>query len=226
MDENQENQTQNQSQETTSATSPFSEPKTPDVGFPQAQPKPKPKANLLIFVAILVILAIAAAIFFFVRGKSEEGKASPTPTSFARETPEPTETPEALDRSKVKIEAQNGTGIPGEAKFLQDKLKEMGYTNVNVGNAGSQDYSTTVVTFAKNANSTVVKEITDKLEEIYKSVQSKTSSTLSTDALIITGLRKGQTPKPSATASPTPKATSTASPTATPTSTATPTATP
>ena len=100
----------------------------------------------------------------------------------------------------------------------------MGYKNIKTANASNQDSTTTVVTFAKTLDAGAIDEIASKLEEVYKAVDTKTSSTITTDVLIVTGLRKGATAKPSA--SPTPKPTTTASPSASPTATATPTAIP
>ena len=63
-------------------------------------------------------------------------------------------------------------------------------------------------------------EITKELEKVYKKVNTTTASTGTYDVKITTGLRKGATAMPSATA------TSKASPTATPKGTVTPSPTP
>jgi hypothetical protein len=93
----------------------------------------------------------------------------------------------------------------------------MGYTDVTVGNASSQDATTTSVTFAKTLSQDVVTEITQKLNSIYQKVTATTGTSGTSDVLIVTGLRKGATAIPSATpkASATPSASSSASPTPT-----------
>lgn len=214
MEENQENQTQ---------TVETREDPQPEVGFPVSKPPVSQKGNKLPFVILgVVILLAVGGIFFLTRGSKEQAQPTETPQEEVTESPIPTASPE-IDRSKVQIEVDNGTGITGEAAYLQGVLRSLGYTNVKVGNASSQNSTTTTVTFNSSVASGVVDELTAKLQEVYKDVTTKTSSSLSVDVLVVTGLRKGQTPKPSATAapsaSPTPTSTGSATPTPTPTST-------
>jgi len=190
------------------------------------EPKTKSSGSkwILIFIALLILGGLG--IFFFTKSSNE---AVPTPTpSFNvtpidnEATPTPVKSAEPIKRDDVSIEIQNGTGITGEAAFLQTKLKALGYTDIKVGNASSTDNTITTVTFSKTLSQTVQDEIKTELEKIYKEVTVKTSSTQKSDIVIVTGLRSGQTtkpvssgtPKPSASASATPKATST--PTSTP----------
>ncbi|OGM80532.1 hypothetical protein A2361_00020 [Candidatus Woesebacteria bacterium RIFOXYB1_FULL_40_26] len=205
---------------------PVSTNPTPSVGFPVSQPqKPAGKMNKWVIIFIGLLLLGAGGVFFFATRSANEPATTATPESGDTSiipTPEPTESPKPIDRSKVKIEIQNGTGITGEGAYLQGVLANLGYKNIKTANASNQDSTTTVVTFAKTLDAGAIDEIASKLEEVYKAVDTKTSSTITTDVLIVTGLRKGATAKPSA--SPTPKPTPTASPSATPT--ATPTATP
>ena len=178
-------------------------------------------------VGILVLIVFIIAGFFIFKGTGTPEE-SPSPSPIIRgvttgdETQTPTPTPEAVDRTKVAIEIQNGTGIVGEAGYLRDILKGMGYSQFEVGNASSQDHVTTSVTYLKDLSKTVQDEITEKLKETYKEVDVKTSSTGKVDVLIVAGLKKGSTPEASAT--PTPKAISTASPSSSPT--ASPSSTP
>lgn len=209
-------------QETNETPEPVEEEKTPEVGFPMAQPKPKGKINKLVIFALVLLLLIGGGIFLFSRGSKEQNTGiSPTPTveglSGPTSTPTATTTPSPVDKSGVSIEIQNGTGITGEAAYLQGILKSMGYSDIKVANADADNHETTTVTFAKSLSSGVVDEITKKLESTYKDVETKTSSTQKTDVLIVTGLKKGATPKPTSTPTPTKTVTPTASPTATPT---------
>lgn len=193
-----------------------------------SQPKEKKGANKWIFIFLGLLILGGAGIFFFAR---QGGNAEPTPTpSFGvipvdDYTPEPvaTATPEPVAKEDVSIEVLNGTGIAGEAGFLQGKLKELDYTDIEVGNASSTDNSDTTVTFKKDLSTTIQDEIKEELEEIYKNVVVKTSTTQDSDIVIITGLRGTQTAKPESTATPeettSPSPTSSASPTATPTAT-------
>lgn len=212
MEEGQNQEQQVQQNETQGAGVSF-----PTVGQPQRKSS---GAKTFLVIGILVLVAILGFIIFKNASKQAE---EITPTPFA-ETPteapvvsSPTASPKPADKSKVKIEIQNGTGIPGEAAFLQTELKSLGYTNITVGNASSQDATATVVTFAKSLSADIVDELTKKLKELYKEVTVKTSTTATTDVVIVTGLRKGATSKPSATPTVKASSTPTASASATPT---------
>lgn len=180
---------------------------------------------VLIFIGLLILGGVG--IFFFTKS-SDEAIATPTPSfnttpiDEVEATSTPTTSAAPIKKSEVSIEIQNGTGIPGEAAFLQTKLKELGYSDVTAGNASSTDHTVTTVTFAKTLSQVVQDEIKKELEKIYKEVNVKTSSTQKSDIVIITGLRSSQTSK--SVSSSTPKATSSATASASPKASATPTA--
>ena len=204
------------------------------VKYPIPAQKPKSKKTFAVILMALSLVLIGGGIFYFL-GQKSSNEAEPSPTAEEtfgvmtedEATPTASASPEAVevDKESIKIQIFNGTGIPKEASYLQGVLKELGYTKIEAANSEKQDYETTEVTFAKSLDSSVVSEITAQLEKVYKSVKTSTSSSSTVDVKIITGLRKGATPKASDTAtskaSPTatPKATSTATPTPTSTST-------
>jgi len=198
----------------------------PEVGFPLSQSKTKKKTNILVFIILGILILVGGIIFFVTKGNKESELVSPTPTSegIVINTPSATETPEPIDKVDVAIEILNGTGISGEAGYLQGKLRDLGYTDIEVGNADDQDQTVTTVTFSVDLDETNKNEIQAELEKLYEDVSVKTSSSISFDVSIVTGLKKGATPKPSATATPEPSATSTAtaSPTASPSPSASP----
>jgi hypothetical protein len=169
----------------------------PEIGFPAGSQKPKSKAGVLVFVA-LGILVLGGAIAFFLHKRASSSEIStptpmvesdlqvePTDTPAATSTPTPTSKPQ--DRSKIAIEIQNGSGIVGDASSLKKQLVTLGYSDIKTGNAPNQNYTSTVVTFAKTLDASVVAEITKKLQAIYDDVQTKTSSTQDVDVLIISG---------------------------------------
>lgn len=224
MDETQESQNQEaQVEETTQVVEEKSQ-NSPEVGFPLS-PKPKEKSSKAGLIILLVVALLGIGIFFLTK-KAGEKEIAPTETPTVTSSPSPTASAEPIKRDEVTIEVQNGTGISGEAAYLQGQLRNLGYTDITVGNASSSDNEATTVTFKSGLNQGVIDEITAKLKELYQTVTTKTSSTQTKDMVIVTGLRKGQTAKPSATATPTPKASSSASPTATSSASPTPTATP
>lgn len=186
---------------------------TPTVGFPQNPPKPKSKTGVLIFIILGVVLLIGAAIFFIARSGSQ-AVASPSPTSFfqvssptpvatASPTPSASASPSSADKKDITVEVLNGTGVPGEAAYLQGQLKNLGYEDIKTANASSQSETATTITFAKSVSEAIQDELEAKMKTIYTEVKVSTSSTLSgIDIRILTGPRKGISPKPSATATP------------------------
>ena len=197
-------------------------PSTPEVGFPLSQQKTKKKSNVLVFIILGIVILVGGIIFFVTKGNKESELVSPTPTSegIIINTPSATETPTPVEKADVAIEVLNGTGISGEASYLQDKLKVLGYSDIEAGNADEQNQTITTVTFSGTIDEANKALIQTELEKLYEDVTVKTSSSISVDVSIVTGLKKGATAKPSATA--TPKATVTATPTATATGTASP----
>lgn len=214
----------NQEPQQTQERPPFTENQS-NVSFPNANQQNKSSgAKTILIAGTLLLIAILG---FVVYKSATKNAAAPTESPVDNlttpsgettvSTPVSTSTPKAVDRSGVSISIQNGTGISGEAAYLQTQLKDLGYTDVKVSNASSQNSTTTIVTFSNSLSQDVVSEITQELNSIYQKVTASTSTSSTTDVVIITGLRKGATPKPSAT--PTPSAKPTASPTPTPTST-------
>ena len=200
----------------------------PTVGAPQKSGGPK----TLLIIGILILVGILGFVIYKSANKENDNVSEqPTPfdnlitndtTQVATPSPTPIATASSANKAAVSIEVQNGTGITGEAAYLQTQLKNLGYSNVKVGNATSQDATATIVTFASSVSADIVAEITQKLNTIYQTVTTKTATTATTNVVIVTGLRKGATVKPSAT----PTATSSATPKASTSPSASPTATP
>ena len=210
--QNQETQTQEARQET--APPPSSGVSFPTVG----EPKKSGSAKTLLIVGVLILVGILGFVIFkSAASKNDETLIEPTPfenltTSPQDETtvtPEASASPVAVNKANIKVQVQNGTGITGEAAYLQTQLKGLGYTNIAIGNSSQQNLTATQVSFASTLSSEVVTEITTKLKALYQNVTSTTSASTTYDVIVITGLRKGATPKPSTSpaASPTPTAT-------------------
>lgn len=210
-------ETQNQSQGFQSETS-----QTQDnsrVSFPTVDSEKKNGgARTLLIIGILILVGVLGYVIY--RSASGEGEESElteptpyenmvTPIGEPEPTPSSTASPSAaVDKEDVKIQIQNGTGITGEAAYLENLLKGLGYTNTTVGNSATQDETDTKVSFSSSVPASVVDEITTKLNATYQTVTKTSSGSTTYDVVVITGLRKGATAKP--TTSPT------ASPTATP----------
>ena len=210
--QNQETQTERVTQETT--TRPSS-----GVSFPTVnETKKSGGAKTLLIIGVLILIGILGFVIYKnASSENEEGLVEPTPfenlnaPSQNETVPTPVPSPSTVDKTSVKIQIQNGTGITGEAAYLQTQLKDLGYTNVAVANSTQQNLTATQVSFASSLSSEVVREITAELNSIYQSVTTITPASTTYDIVIITGLRKGATPRPSTapTSSPTPAPTAT-----------------
>lgn len=202
---------QNQSQEVSQETSQSQEDK---VSFPTVGEKKGNGAKTLLIIGILVLVGILGYVIY----KSATGKVdnieTTTPTPYQNTAiPEVTATPAAspssspsasVDKTKIKIQVQNGTGITGEAAYLQTQLEALGYKNITVGNSSSQSETDTTVSFTSSVPASAVNEITTKLNSIYQSVVKETLTSTTYDIVVVTGLRKGATPKASASPTVTP----------------------
>lgn len=217
-------ETQNQSQENFQQAP---EPQEERVSFPTVGGEKKNNgAKTLLIIGILVLVGILGYVIYKSASDKNSSEDLTQPESYTNmiapeETPVssemPTSTPSSkTDKAEIKVQVQNGTGITGEAAYLQNILKGLGYTNIAVGNSASQDKTETEVSFASSVPSDVVTEITNKLNATYQTVTKVSSTTTTYDVIIITGLKKGATVKPSATPVASPTATPKASPTATP----------
>lgn len=142
--------------------------------FTPGRPKkslPK-KTVVLITVIVLIILAF---LFVKISGTSTKQSTSTvsttpsatpiesgpteTPASSSSETPTPTPTPSptpkpsanpidkatGLDRSKLSVTIQNGSGEAGVAGKASDYLKGLGYDVTSTGNADNYDYTNVTI---------------------------------------------------------------------------------
>jgi len=196
------------------------------VGFPQQQ-EPKKFPTKLIVVIIVLILLVGGGWFIFGRSRDDA-----TPFEIKESTPTPT--PEKIEREEIKIQVLNGTGITGGAGSLKTKLEKLGYSQIEVGNAPTSNFTATELIFNDDVPKTVRDEIQELLEDTYQDVEVEENSLDKYDIRITTGLPKGQTATPTkakTTPTPTPKVTvkptgGTGTPTLTPTTTTSPTPTP
>jgi len=207
---------QNQSQGFTQGNS---QPQENKVSFPTVgEQKKNGGAKTLLIVGILVLIGVLGYVIYKSAsgGDNEEVLSEPTPYENMAAEEEPTVSPSTtpvaspsakIDKEKIKIQIQNGTGITGEAAYLQNLLKDLGYTNITVGNSSTQNATDTEVSFSSSLSSEVSTEINTKLTSVYQSVEKTSSTSTSYDVIIITGLRKGATVKPTATSTATPTAT-------------------
>jgi len=193
-------------------TDSFAKPQGPRVVDPSKKKKSKWPSIIIIFI-IFVVVAVALYLLSSPNDNDELATPSPFVNSYTS-SPEPVlgSTPEPVERSEIEILILNGTGIAGEAGFLQGKLAGLDYEEVEVDNASNTDHETTEVTFADDLSEAIVDEIVELLEEVYEDVEIDTAKASGSDITITTGLRKGQTPAPDETETPEPTETGSPSP--------------
>ena len=187
-----------------------------------SQGKPVNKKKLVwIVIVIIAVLGLAAGGYYILKEPEFKGEdvinnGELSAPEYEEPTKIPTPTQEPVEREGVSMQILNGTGIEGEASYLQGKLRNLGYEEIEVANAKNQENEEAQVTFSDDLSSEVVDELTDYLKDVYEDIDFDTSSSTEYDVEILTGLRSGQTlptPQPTEAEEPTP----TASPSATPT---------
>lgn len=108
----------------------------------------KNKVILIIVGIIILVILVIVAIFASGKGSRLTQKIANKPT-LTSPSESPTETPtptsEALKRSDLSIEIQNGSGKAGTASKASDFLKGLGYKIATTGNADNFNYDKTVV---------------------------------------------------------------------------------
>ena len=125
---------------------------------------------------------------------TEEQSPTPTekPTPTDTPTPKPTSNPvdktTGLDRSKLSVTVQNGSGQAGVAGTGSNFLKQLGYNVVSTGNADNFDYTNVSVSI-KNSESEYLDLLKKDLGTGYTvaSTSSNLESGFSSDALVIIG---------------------------------------
>jgi hypothetical protein len=128
------------------------------------------KVVIGLIIGLAIGLIAGGAVWLISGGSKNLGLGKPKPTATPTEalttpTPEATPTPE-LNRSDLSLEVLNGSGAPGVAGDAQDYLQELGYENIEVGNAGSYDYDQTEVAI-KESKQEYLQTLLNDLNEKY-----------------------------------------------------------
>lgn len=77
---------------------------------------------------------------------------SPTPSATPTDTPPtPTPTPQ-IDKSSVRVQILNGSGVKGKATVVKNFLREKGYENILTGNAENFGFEKTVIQTKKDGD--------------------------------------------------------------------------
>lgn len=170
-----------------------------------------PRKFLYILGAVVVVLILLNAVRFIgSKGKSSTPSPTPTPTvqpettatpvSTEQPSPTSTSTPKpspvssidkttGLDRAKLSVSVQNGSGVTGAAAKASDLLKSLGYNVVSTGNADNSNF-TNVTIKVKSSQQAYLPVLNKDLSSNSYSVGSTSAdltATSSADALVIVG---------------------------------------
>lgn len=159
----------------------------------------KKKVFLIVLIVIFVLALVGGGIYIYQRTLSQkeassgEGVVSPVETETT--TPEATVAPESepeseveLNRSDLKIQILNGSGIPGEAGKMQAVLEDAGYEEIETNNADSYDYEESEISIKKDKEDYLEMLTNDLSEDYALAVEANTLEEDSDyDAVIIVG---------------------------------------
>ena len=104
-----------------------------------SQNKFKPLKFIIITIAIILIIA---GLFFIVLPMLNK-TSSPDKTPVSEEKTQPTSTPvpePTPDKETISIKVLNGSGTAGVASKLAEELEDLGYKDVETGNADDYNY--------------------------------------------------------------------------------------
>ena len=126
---------------------------------------------IIVPVALLVGALVGGLITYF-SGISKLSSTDVTPSPVASVEPDvkPTTTPEPkseVDRSKVKLQVLNGSGVSGLAGKAKTYLEELGYKDVVVGNASVSNLTETTVS-VKDSKKDLLGTVIADLAKNYK----------------------------------------------------------
>ncbi len=127
------------------------------------------KVIIGLVIGLAIGLVVGGGVWLISGGSTNLGLSKPKPTATPTETPT-TPTPEAsptpqLERSDLSLEVLNGSGEPGAAGDAQAVLEDLGYENIEAGNADSYDYDQTEVSIKEGKKEYLQLLLNDLKEE-------------------------------------------------------------
>ena len=142
----------------------------------------------LISVVFLFFLILGFSGIFLGRYLSTIKTSSPQPTLAPKPTINPVDKSTGLNRSKLSVTVQNGSGQAGVAGKAADILKNLGYNVTSTGNADNYDFVNVSIQ-VKALSSEFLALLKKDLAESYTigSNSADLSTSFSSDALVIIG---------------------------------------
>lgn len=150
------------------------------------------------FIALGIVIGLfLLGVLQFPFGNGGKEQLSKTPTISPTSIPTPTVvveiTPSQELATSAAIQILNGTGITGQAAKASGIIKDLGFENIEVDNADTEDASDTIVVFSSQIPEGVQKKIITELEKTFLKVTSSISSdSADFDIVITTGKYSSQ----------------------------------
>jgi len=183
-----------------------------------------------LIIGIILLAAVLAGVFFLTRKPANTvvNKVVVTQT----QSPSPTEMPK-IDKTTVKIQVVNGTGVAGQASTVIKALTDAGYNADNIKSTNATIFNNTITTVTGRTNFDVTaNDIATILKSNFNNIavsSAKLDDTNAFDIVVLTGGKMEATITPSSSSNSTSISSSSSSstiPTSTPAPTVNPTPTP
>ncbi len=147
---------------------------------PEKFSKPASKKNpVLIGGVVFILIGLAIIAYLLLRPKSppqniiEDLSQKEPVTSQTQEETESTSSSSAEETSKdeIRIQVLNGSGVSGQASRVRNLLANINYSQIDIGNADSQDFKKTTVRLSSNISEELKAELQSELETLFESVE-------------------------------------------------------
>jgi len=166
--------------------------------IPEGEEKKSVKKQVILLFLSLFLLTGTAGYYLLWSGtipnswfKKTESSLNPKPTTAVitpSTTSQPSPTAKPLtNKSTIKIQILNGSGVEGQAGKLSNLLKEVGYKNITTGNTDNLNQRTTIV-YNKLIPEDILADITSAIENDFPDpTLQEASQSAEFDILITTG---------------------------------------
>ncbi|PIZ64862.1 hypothetical protein CO051_02415 [Candidatus Roizmanbacteria bacterium CG_4_9_14_0_2_um_filter_39_13] len=146
---------------------------------------------LMIGFFVVLIAMLVYMVFFFRKSPTVSKKintSSPPITQIVVATviPVPSPTEVVVAKGDILIRILNGSGVPGQADAIRDLLISTGYSEVEVGNAPTQESSAVSIVVKPTTQSFHRKEIDDIILSLGYTTNIRESKEIDVDVLITT----------------------------------------
>ncbi len=166
-----------------------------DAPAPTPPPKPQKESLPMFRYVVLGVLSFVVMLGIFLLFSSDIPKRitgsfqQPSPTPVPKETPTPT--PEEVAKEVLKVQILNGSGVSGQAGKLKKAMEELGYKDIETGNAKETETITkTTISFSSKVTKTMQNEMRNTLKETLGDVESETAENGDFDITIVTGKKE------------------------------------